>query len=220
MDRIELKKKAQEMIKGNKWYLWKPMVIFELLVFAITFVVALIASGIIMAINGSVDDQSIGLIVNIASAVLGVVESVFMIGYAKYVLDFVRGKKSESNQFKEIFGFSMKHFGTIFLVDLLVALIIIGGCCLLIIPGIIFAIGHIFYQEVCVDNIDLSIGEIISKSWNLTKGHKADLFVLVLSFIGWIILAPLTLFILYIWLIPYMTVTFVLAYEQLIKKAK
>ena len=213
MDRIELKKKAQEMIKGNKWYIWKPIVLFELCVFLIAFVI-----GFIAALAG-MNNEGVGIVVNILGMIGSVIETVFMVGYAKYCLDFVRGKKSEPNsELKDIFNFAMKHFWTIFLVDLLVALIIIGGMILLIIPGIIFAIGHSFYQEVCVDNVDASIGEIISKSWQLTNGHKADIFVLILSFIGWILLAPLTLGLLYIWLFPYMTITFVLFYEQLKNK--
>ena len=210
MNRIELKQKAQGMIKGNKWYLWKPIVLFNLYVFLIAFVI-----GFIFALTG-VDNDATGLIINILGMIGSIIETVFMVGYAKYCLDFVRGKKSEpKSELKDIFSFAMKHFWTIFLVDLLVALIIIGGMILLVIPGIIFAIGHFFYQEVCVDNIDLSIGEIISKSWQLTNGHKVDIFVLILSFIGWALLAPFTLGLLYIWLFPYMTVTLVLYYEQL-----
>ena len=210
MDRIELKKKAQEMIKGNKWYLWKPIVLFNLYVFLIAFVI-----GFSVAIAGA-SEETINLISGILGIIGSMVETLFMVGYAKYCLDFVRGKKSErKSELKDIFGFATKHFWTIFLVDLLVALIIIGGFFLLVIPGIILAIGHTFYQEVCVDNIDASIGEIISKSWQLTNGHKVDIFVLMLSFIGWTILATFTLGILYIWLFPYMLITFVLLYEQL-----
>ena len=42
-----------------------------------------------------------------------------------------------------------------------------------------------------------------------------ELFILLLSFIGWEIVASLTLGILYIWLMPYMMVTLTLAYEAL-----
>ena len=31
MNRVELKNKAKKMIKGNKWYLWKPLVIYALI---------------------------------------------------------------------------------------------------------------------------------------------------------------------------------------------
>ena len=45
--------------------------------------------------------------------------------------------------------------------------------------------------------------EAIAKSKEMMDGHKADLFMLHLTFIGWDILAALTLNIGYIWLNPY-----------------
>ena len=36
MDRVEIKNKAKEMIKGNKWFIWKPLVILMLCVAFIT----------------------------------------------------------------------------------------------------------------------------------------------------------------------------------------
>ena len=45
-----------------------------------------------------------------------------------------------------------------------------------------------------------------------------DLFIFGLSFIGWTILASLTLGLLYIWLMPYMIVATTLLYEELKKK--
>ena len=66
-----------------------------------------------------------------------------------------------------------------------------------------------------VDNPELKATEIIKKSWNMTNGHKGELFVLGLSFIGWGLLAGLTLGILYIWLYPYMTVSNAMYYDKL-----
>ena len=49
----------------------------------------------------------------------------------------------------------------------------------------------------------------------LMDGHKMELFKLMLSFIGWIILGMFTFGLLYIWLIPYMNTTIALFYQQL-----
>ena len=76
-----------------------------------------------------------------------------------------------------------------------------------------------FYKEVYIDNSSLGAVEALKKAWALTNGHKMDLFILFLSFLGWCILTPLTLYILYIWLAPYMIVTFMLAYENPKKEA-
>ena len=49
----------------------------------------------------------------------------------------------------------------------------------------------------------------------MTQGHKAEIFWLQLSFIGWIILSFFTFGILYIWLIPYMSAAMANVYETL-----
>ncbi len=47
----------------------------------------------------------------------------------------------------------------------------------------------------------------MKESKSLMKGHKLDLFLLWLSFIGWVILAILTFGIGFLWLSPYMGTT-------------
>jgi uncharacterized membrane protein len=49
----------------------------------------------------------------------------------------------------------------------------------------------------------------------MTKDHLFDIFWLGLSFIGWILLGVLTLFIGYLWLEPYMYTTFAAFYCDL-----
>ena len=57
--------------------------------------------------------------------------------------------------------------------------------------------------------------ECINESKYLTDGHKMDLFILDLSFLGWDILSVFTLFILNIWLTPYKLATRANAYRSL-----
>lgn len=54
---------------------------------------------------------------------------------------------------------------------------------------------------------EIKATEAIKLSRELMKGHKLDLFVLDLSFIGWEILANMTLGVGYLWLIPYIQTT-------------
>ena len=90
---------------------------------------------------------------------------------------------------------------------------------LLIVPGVIVAIGLGMAGLIVIDS-DLSAIDALKKSWEMMKGYKWNYFVFILSFIGWIILAPFTLFILFIWLIPYMTVAEVIYYDELKKITK
>ena len=57
--------------------------------------------------------------------------------------------------------------------------------------------------------------ECIKESQAMTEGHKMDLFVLSLSFIGWGLLCSITFGIAGIWVIPYMQATFANAYNSL-----
>ena len=54
------------------------------------------------------------------------------------------------------------------------------------------------------DYPELGAREALRMSRELMKGHKWDLFVLQLTFLGWLILAILTCGIGLLWLTPYM----------------
>ena len=219
MNRVELKEKAKGLIKGNKWYLWKPLIIIGLAIAVIEGIAMGLDSifgtthAATMELFGQTTTYNYGgYITDIVGIFTGIASSALTVAYAYYVLSFIRGKKLEV---KDVLDFMKKHWLVAFLVSLVVGLIIIGCSILLVIPGIIAAIGLMFYQEVCADNPEMKVMEIVKKSWAITKGHKMELFVLGLSFIGWGLLACLTFGILYIWLMPYMVVAFTLAYEEL-----
>ena len=69
---------------------------------------------------------------------------------------------------------------------------------LFIIPGIIKGLSYYFTANILAECPDVSATEAIKISMRITKGHKMDVFVFILSFIGWFILSVLTLGILYI----------------------
>ena len=62
---------------------------------------------------------------------------------------------------------------------------------------------------------ELSALEAIVASKRMMEGHKFEYFCLVFSFIGWNMLALPTAFFIYLWLFPYMVVTFAIYYDQL-----
>ena len=210
MNRVELKENAKKMIVGKKWYLLKPIVLFELIMFAILFVV-----GIILGIAGLKDAQ-MTTAASIAGSIVSLIEIPVMIGYVKYCIEFTRGNTMD---WKAPIRFGFQNIVTCLLVSILTGLIILGGTILLVIPGIIFGIALTFYQQVCADEPELGAIGVVKKAWNMTKGHRMDIFVMILSFFGWLLLVPFTLGILLIWLYPYMMITMILAYEELKKAA-
>ncbi len=74
---------------------------------------------------------------------------------------------------------------------------------LFIIPGIVKGYAYIMAPYILADNPGMTAREALRESNNMTKGHKGELFVLSLSFIGWYLLIPLTLGLIVIWLAPY-----------------
>ena len=76
---------------------------------------------------------------------------------------------------------------------------------LFVIPGVVATYRYRFAYYNLLTDPTLSAGEAIRLSCQQTRGIKWELFVLDLSFIGWSLLASLTMGLLNIWLTPYMT---------------
>lgn len=90
---------------------------------------------------------------------------------------------------------------------------------LFLIPGIIKAIAYSQMFYILAEYKEVSVTKALRISIEITKGHKWDLFVMYLSFLGWLILSGFTLGILNLWLTPYMNMTYVNAYHALMKEA-
>ena len=93
---------------------------------------------------------------------------------------------------------------------------------LLVVPGIIASLALFLTPYLLQDNPDLSVADTLRLSRKMMKGHKMQLFLLQLSFIGWILLNVLTLGLASLWITPYMMTTFAAFYhdvrEQFIMK--
>lgn len=99
--------------------------------------------------------------------------------------------------------------------SLLVYLFTLLWMLLLIVPGIIKIFSYAMTPYVMRDNPDLPVRECIRRSQQMMNGHKAQLFCLSLSFIGWGLLACLTLGIGFLWLTPYTETSFAKFYDEL-----
>ena len=106
-------------------------------------------------------------------------------------------------------------FWSAFKVNFLVGLFTFLWSLLFYIPGIIKAISYSMSTFILAENKGKPALECINESKAMTNGHKMDLFVLGLSFIGWGLLCVITLGIASIWVIPYMQATYANAYNSL-----
>lgn len=74
---------------------------------------------------------------------------------------------------------------------------------LFVIPGIIMAFAYAMTPYILEEHPEISAWDASTRSREMMKGHKFDLFYLYLSFLGWMILAILTAGIGFLWLTPY-----------------
>lgn len=146
--------------------------------------------------------------VNLLHFILG---GVVEMGYCVFLL---KQHDGEDYQFNDLFSL-FDHFGTGFAQRFLRGLYEFLWSLLLIIPGIMAHYSYAMTPYILAENPSLTAGEAIAASKEMMDGHKADLFWLELSFIGWDILAGLTLNIGYLWLNPYRKAAEAAFYRQL-----
>lgn len=91
---------------------------------------------------------------------------------------------------------------------------------LFIIPGIIKYYSYFMVPYIVAENPSISVARAFEISKKTMRGEKWNLFVLQLSFIGWMLLASITFFGLgFLFLDPYMEATYAELYETLKQKA-
>ncbi len=193
MNRAALKANAKTQIKGKIGIL-----------FLITLIIGLI-SGVAATVLAFIP-------FGIGSAIATVIIApAFSLSLVRVYLMVAAGTKPKAGD--AFCGFD--DFWSAFKVTLLVGLFTFLWSLLFYIPGIIKGISYSMSMYILAENPGKGALECINESKAMTNGHKGELFVLGLSFIGWILLGYITLGIAYIWVIPYMLTTYINAYHTL-----
>lgn len=201
MNRAEIKAKAKESLKGKYGD--------AIAVMAIPFGIALMI-GFVVGFLG-LDENTTTLISEIVSIIV-----TGLIGFGTFNF-YLKISRNEPVTYKELFN-KTNMFWPYIAITLLVTLFTMLWSFLFIIPGIIATLSYTLVYYIKLDNPELSALEVIKKSKQMMNGHKWDLFVLELSFIGWGILSIFTFGILTLWLTPYMHVTYANFYNSLKEK--
>lgn len=191
MDRIVLKARAKEQIRGKIWDL---------------FLVTLIVSLITGVVNGV-----LGLLPGIGTAGALVITAPIYISVYKIYLDLVNENKIPVVA-DVFYGYS--DFGSSVLVVIITALFTALWSLLFVIPGIVKAISYSQAYYIIAENKGMPAIEAINRSKAMMHGHKMDYFVLQLSFIGWGLLGAVTCGIAFIWIAPYMSATYANFYNS------
>lgn len=109
----------------------------------------------------------------------------FMYGLALFMLTFFRTKKTDNRLLFE--GFSM--IGKTILLQIVITIFVFLWTLLLIVPGIIAACRYSMSFYILADHPEYSVMQCINESKARMKGNVGKYFLMILSFIGWAILA-------------------------------
>ncbi len=191
MNRVELKSAAKCQIKGKIGVLFLITLIIGLISGAAGSVLALIPGG--------------GLVATI------IITPAFTLSLVRVYIALFKGETPKVGDAFSGFDDFWAAFKVIFFTGLFTWL----WSLLFIIPGIVKAISYSMAPYILAENKGKPALECIKESKEMTNGHKRDLFVLGLSFIGWILLCTVTFGIAYIWVGPYMQATYTNAYYSL-----
>jgi uncharacterized membrane protein len=138
------------------------------------------------------------------------------VGYSYFCLKIFRGEKGEIGELFQGFQNFGKSVGGMLWMYLFICL----WSMLFWIPGIIKALSYFMTPYILAECPNVKAKEALKLSMRMTQGHKGDIFVMGLSFIGWMILSGMTAGILYIVYVgPYMNTSFAGLYEELKKNA-
>ena len=91
---------------------------------------------------------------------------------------------------------------------------------LLLIPGIVKAYAYSMSFYLANKEPGIEAMNAISKSKEMTRGYKMDLFLLDLSYLGWYFIGIFTLGILWLWVIPKHQVARVMYFEEIYNQNK
>lgn len=201
----EVKKQALEALKG-KWGL-------AVLATFVLFLINTVVPSIIQIPFGGFNAEESSLTANVVSIIVSLILIPFSFAFYWFFLSIARLDKPEISDLFTVYADvknSLKLIGATILVSIFVFL----WSLLLLIPGIIKSLAYSQYYFVLRDHPEYSITEAITESRKLMDGYKWKYFLLNLSFIGWGILAIITLGIGFLWLIPYITTSLAAFYDK------
>ena len=209
--RAELKERAKDQLGrklfGDRW---------------LNMLLAFLILGLLLgAVSGSVPYSPDGLDgIRVTFNVIISIAAILLTGpltYGAARVAVTAARKNEKADLSNLFDGFKDSFGDAILLQFLSALFVALWTLLLIVPGIIkaYAYSMAFYIQQDQPNKDWKY--CLDKSQEIMKGHKWDLFVLDLSFIGWWIVGFLCLFVGTLWVRPYYEMTKANFYLELIK---
>ena len=207
LDRVQLKYEAKAITKNAK----ESAYVFTLIYLAI----GLVLDGIDYLVSGSPQTEVYGYLADympeaavylrgtepilhlpapavwFVSIVISLVTAVLGAGYILYTMNVRKGLITPYTTLFDGFLFA----GKIILLEIVQYIFVFLWSLLFIIPGIIAGYRYRFALYNLCENPEMGVMEALNMSKAQTRGHKWELFVLDLSFLGWELLCTLPMLI-------------------------
>lgn len=132
------------------------------------------------------------------------------LGMTIFVLSLLRNTNPHLEQIFE--GF--KRLGVSLIAWFLMVLYVLLWSLLLIVPGIIAGFSYAMTFYIIADDASVTAPDAIRRSKKMMMGNKWKLFCLSARFLGWVLLGMITFGIGFLWVVPYMQVSFAKFYEE------
>ena len=203
----QIRQESLAAMRGNWGSAVVVTIVYLLIIFAGSFVAALLGK-----VVGAPVDSSVQEILNLLVSIFVVYPMSFSL--AKLFLGFVRGE--QQLYVGGVFSaFKAPCYGKSVGLYLLISIYTFLWALLLIVPGIIKSLAYSLAPYVLADNPELTADQAINRSMAMMKGHKMDLFLMVLGYVGFGLLSLLALGIPLLWLHPYYQAVFAKFYEDI-----
>ena len=187
INRADLKMRAKQMMSGNIGML------------IVCFIIVAVITGVCNVI------PFVGQVLAIC------VTGPLALGSCYIYLDLARGMEPDVN----VLFAGFQRFVDTLVLTLLISVFTFLWSLLLVVPGIIKAISYSQAYYILAEHPEMSGKDALDASIAMMDGHKMDYFVLMLSFIPWMLLCLITCGIAVLYVGPYMETTFVNFYEAI-----
>ena len=202
----EIRQDSLSILKGN----WASGVVVTLLLFVVMTLCSAITSSFGLGGNKTV--------MNSISELLNLLVAIFIfyplaMSMVIMFLSFVKSGEKLSTKGLTL-GFKSPLYSKSIVLYLLIAIYTFLWSLLLIVPGIIKSLSYALAPYILAENPELKANEAIEKSMAMMNGHKMQLFLMWLGYVGFALLSIFAFCIPLLWLYPYYQVVMVKFYEE------
>ncbi len=204
--RVEVKNRGKAAFRANYW----PSVLAAFLLTILTAGTTAVTSNqgtdvtyeaapSEQAVEQAVNNLDTAFIIGVAALIGGIIViamllNIFVFNPLKVgCYAFFRENVSRGDGDLNVLKDGFQSYGRTFITMLLTDIFLILWTLLLIIPGIVKSYSYRMVPFIIRDNPELEPKEVITRSREMMNGHKWAAFKLDLSFIGWFLLAGITL---------------------------